>query len=190
MKIGIYGGSFNPPHYGHFLFAESCIKNKLVDLVIFVPTGDDYQKASLAPAIDRLQMVKKMVSGVASMEVSDYEVRNGKKYTYETLEHFQKKYPGDSFFLLMGSDNLKEFFTWKKPDWIFKHATLLVSNRDGMDGSAYTKEYPFLPIQFVSFSLPPISSTMIRKKMKSQESCVSFLSPSVLLYIKEHGLYQ
>lgn len=111
LKIGIFGGSFNPPHLGHQLITRELIEKGYVDKMIVVPTGDEYEKLGLIDAYHRYQMSKLTLETIPTVEVSNYEVRNGKKYAYETLEHFKRKYPENSLYLVVGADNLNELTT-------------------------------------------------------------------------------
>lgn len=192
MKIGIFGGSFNPPHLGHLQIALESIEQGYVDRVIFVPTGDLYSKPDLASAKDRYQMLLLFTEGYPFFEVSDYEVRNGRKYTYQTLQHFQKKYPSSKLYFLMGMDNLLEFPTWKEARWMLREYHLLVTARDGTGYEDLQKKYEtYDTVCFTSIKTLPISSSQIRADGKlGFANTSSYLVPKELRYIKEKHLYQ
>ena len=107
MKIGIYGGSFNPPHKVHLQIATYLIKEKLVDKVIYVPTGIKYEyKNNLISNEDRYNMLKLLTLNNEMLEVSDYEFTNDVTYTYQTLDYFNNLYPDDEIYFVCGADNL------------------------------------------------------------------------------------
>ena len=95
MRIGIFGGSFNPPHKMHKNIALNLIKNNYLDKAIYVPTGNKYNKNNLIDSTHRYNMIKLMISDVNNLEVSDYELKNTLTYTYQTLNYFKEKYPND-----------------------------------------------------------------------------------------------
>ena len=130
MKIGIFGGSFNPPHNMHKQIALDLINNKYLDKVIYVPTGDYYQKDDLIPAPIRYTMLKIMTKDYPNLEVSDYEIKNKLVYTYQTLDYFRQKYPKDQIYFICGTDNLKELYTWKNYKHILTNYKLLVIKRN------------------------------------------------------------
>ena len=132
MKIGIFGGSFNPPHNMHKNIALDLIKNKYLDKVIYVPTGNKYNKKGLANQNDRYNMLKLMIEGYDNLDVSNYEFSK-LTFTYETLNHFKNIYKNDEIYFICGSDNLKEITTWKNYDYILDNFKLIVIRRNNDD---------------------------------------------------------
>ena len=129
MKIGIFGGSFNPPHNMHKNIALNLIKNKYLDKVIYVPTGNKYNKRGLVNQNDRYNMVRLMIEGYNNLDVSNYEF-NKLTYTYETLDYFRNIYQNDDIYFICGSDNLKEITSWKRYDYILKNYKIIVIKRN------------------------------------------------------------
>ena len=100
MKIGIFGGCFNPPHKMHKSIALELIMNHYLDKVIYVPTGNKYNKTSLIDAKHRYNMLKLMTDDNTTLDVSDYELKNTLTYTYQTLDYFKDKYKKDEIYFI------------------------------------------------------------------------------------------
>lgn len=196
MRTGIFGGSFNPVHKGHIHLAEN-IKNELeLDRIILVPSGNSPHRsmAEYADGKDRLEMLKLAAQGKEWLEVSDYELNADRiSYSIYTVEHFRRKFPEDSLFLLVGSDMLLSFDKWYKFQEILKKATLAVVSRSGGD-MAKLKEKAEKLSQYgeilISEAEPFIaSSTEIREKIKKNSDLTCYLEKNVVQYIKLKGLY-
>ena len=138
-KIIIFPGAFNPPHNTHINIAYACLENITnVDRVIFVPVGDLYNKNYLEKAFHRYNMLGLICNENSKLEVSDIEIKKQRQlFTYETLDYFSKEYKNKNIYLLIGSDNLKEFDKWKMYEYILKKYKIIVVNR-GYD-NAYRK---------------------------------------------------
>ena len=134
MKIGIFGGSFNPPHKMHKNIALTLIKKHYVDKVIFVPTGSKYKyKNNLLSDKVRFEMLKLMCEDNKNLEVSDYELKEEVVYTYETLDYFKNKYKDDDIYFICGTDNLSYIDKWKRGEYILFNYKILVINRKTND---------------------------------------------------------
>ena len=189
MKIGIFGGSFNPPHKIHQKIANYLVKNNYLDKVIFVPTGSNYEKSYLASEQDRYNMLKLMIGNVSYLDISTYEF--GKlTHTYQTLDHFKKHYKDDEIYFICGSDNLKEIKTWKRYQYILSNYKLLVIRRNGesiTDILSELKSYQdnIIVIDDIKSSL---SSTSIRKRFKDDKKLVKDgnIDSKVFEYIKNN----
>lgn len=189
MKIGIFGGSFNPPHKIHQKIANYLVKNNYLDKVIFVPTGSNYEKPYLASEQDRYNMLKLMIGNVSYLDISTYEF--GKlTHTYQTLDHFKKHYKDDEIYFICGSDNLKEIKTWKRYQYILSNYKLLVIRRNGesiIDILSELKSYQdnIIVIDDIKSSL---SSTSIRKRFKDDKKLVKDgnIDSKVFEYIKNN----
>ena len=190
MKIGIFGGCFNPPHKMHKEIALNLIKNKYVSKVIYVPTGNKYQKRELLPDQERFQMLTLMIDNNPNLEVSDYEFNQELTYTYQTLDYFQKLYPNDEIYLIMGADNLNEFDTWRNYEYMLEHYKLLIINRDNYQKDELIAKYPkyYDKIIFTDQKNNFISSTYIRANIH-KEDMLKYVEPKVLDYIKLNNLY-
>lgn len=192
MKIGIFGGSFNPPHKMHEAIARELIEQHFVDQIIFVPTGNKYQKKELIDGKKRLAMLEIIASKNKYFHVSDFELGNELKYTYQTLEYFKTLYPNDEIYFVLGADNLEDIKNWRKKDWLLENYRFLVINR-GNNRIKLENEYQKYRnhIQFVPMLESELSSTQIRYLLKNNsEKVKNELDSDVFLYMKAYGLYQ
>lgn len=194
MRIGIYGGSFNPPHNMHLKMATELIRQNLVDKVIFVPTGSKYPKFGLASDMDRFEMIKLMIDGNPNLEVSDYELKESQIYTYKTLDYFKNYYPNCEIYFILGSDLLKDFKTWRNYEYILANFKILVTLRDTDKKEDLEKiELPNREnIVYTNIKLSSLSSTEIREKVEKDN--IAFLKQNldseVLSYIRKNNLYR
>ncbi|MDD5495497.1 MAG: nicotinate-nucleotide adenylyltransferase [Candidatus Omnitrophica bacterium] len=189
MRIGILGGTFNPIHIGHLILAEeACFKLKL-DKVIFVPTFIPPHK-EIAPSVkpkDRLKMVKLAIEKNPAFEVSRYEIDSKKKsYSIDTLKEFRKKYgEAAQLFFITGSDSLKDLFSWKDVNDIFKISKFIVANRPGYPVREVPKE-----VETVVITPIEVSSEDIRKRLKEARSIRYLVPEKVRNYIINRNLYK
>ncbi len=193
MRIGIIGGSFNPPHRLHKEMALNVLKNNLVDKIIYVPTGDKYAKKGLLDGTHRLEMVRLMCEDNPFLEVSDYEIKRGSSYTYETLDYFQGLYPDSEIYFILSTDLILDIMNWKKPEYILSKYKLIGLKRKGVEGilpEIYSR-YPE-SLKTYDFKMEELSSTMIRKRIKEGkiEELKGKLDKKVLGYIEKYSLYQ
>ncbi len=197
-KIGIFGGSFNPPHEGHILAAQEFVRQLDLDRLLIIPAGDPPHKtlSSNSPtALQRLEMTRLAVRDMESTEVLDLEIkREGLSYTADTVEILRKDYPQDELFLLMGTDMFYSFGSWYQPERITKEVTLAVAHRDAdsparlKSCAAVLEEKLGARIAFVENRYLPHSSTSVRAMIAFQSADV-YLAPQVMAYIREQGLY-
>ena len=182
MRIGIYGGSFNPVHNGHIHLARTAMKDLGIDRLFLMPSkisphrsGDEYVSEE-----DRLEMLRLAVADEKNMEVSDFELKNDRvSYTVYTVEHFRSLYPEDELCLLVGSDMLLCFDTWYRFEDILSQVTLYVVSRNKGDmeqlreKASYLSQYGCIRIS----EAPPIeiSSTEIRKNIEKNIDCTCYL---------------
>lgn len=174
--IGVFGGSFNPPHLGHLLAAVFAMKQYQLDQVWFVPAYEHAFGKKLIEFHHRASMCEKLIKDIGTrFKVCDVErkIKNPGKALY-TLEALAKKYPKKSFRWIIGSDLLSEVKTWHKVELIKKNFGFLVVPRGR--GSKKT------------FFIPDISSTGVRRKLKSERHS-DVVTPEVLSYIRKNGLY-
>jgi nicotinate-nucleotide adenylyltransferase len=210
MRIGLFGGSFNPIHFGHLRGAEEVREALALDLIYFIPAAIPPHKpdAALAPADHRLRMVQLATKGNRHFMVSDVEIRrSGRSFTVDTLRHFVTTMRGrPDFFLLMGEDQFAELDTWKECDEIGRLCNVAVHKRDSdgagprpplavLDrfGYAGNNDHYVHPsghtLSFVRTIFLPISATLIRRILSERKS-IRYLVPSdVADYIQHHGLY-
>ena len=197
-RIGIYGGTFNPPHIGHIQAAKAAITALSLDKLILVPDRIAPHKVipSGSPTPEqRLQMLRIAVSGSERMEVSELELnREGPSYTYQTILQMKQLHPDAELVLLMGTDMFLSFHTWRNPEVILENASLGVFYR-GEKGEAAAIEAKKAEMEQLGHSIylvrnevVNISSTQMRRLLAFR--CAGeFLPEGVLDYIREHRLY-
>ncbi len=197
-KIGIFGGSFNPPHEGHILAAREFMSQLALDQLLVIPAGDPPHKtfsANSPTAQQRLEMTKLAVEDMENTLVLDLEInRRGLSYTADTIEILRQSYPDDELYLLMGTDMFYSFGSWYQPERITKEATLAVAHRDAdsptrLKSCGETLEKTLgARIVYVENQYLPHSSTSVRA-MIAFRCAESYLAPRVMEYIEHHGLY-
>ena len=193
MKIGIFGGSFNPPHKMHKKIAIELIKKHYVDKVIFVPTGSKYKyKNNLLSDKVRLEMLELMCRDNNNLEVSDYELKEHVVYTYETLDYFKNKYKDDEIYFICGTDNLSYIDKWKKGEDILSNNKLLVIKRNTDDINTLLEKYKDYKDNIIVTEIEEneISSTKIREMIYNNKRAEDYLDESVYSYIRENNLYR
>lgn len=190
----MYGGTFNPPHMGHLAAAESCIKRLRLDKLLLVPAGvpphKDMEPGSPNPE-QRLEMVRLAAQLVPGAQVCTIELeRAGKSYTVDTMEQLRRMYPEDDLWLVMGTDMLRTFDTWRDPERILACCRLAALPRLPGEMEEVQRHARRLRrklgahIDIVPHEPVPVSSTMIR-----QGSCPELIPPAVAEYIRKQGLY-
>jgi nicotinate-nucleotide adenylyltransferase len=184
MRLGIFGGSFDPIHHGHLILARAALEELNLDRVIFIPANVSPHKTDTIPATaqDRLAMVQLAIEGEAGFESSDLELlRPPPSYTVETLRELTTQQPDDEFILLIGADNVAKFDTWREPDKIRRLAQIAVLDRANHETP---HDWPVVR-RFID-----ISSTDIRARVAAGRS-IRYLTPdSVCDYIAAQGLYR
>lgn len=192
MQIGIFGGSFNPPHKMHIDIALNLIKLNYLDKVIFVPTGDKYYKKELANSADRINMLKIICNENNNLDVSDYEIKKNLVYTYQTLNFFKSLYPNDEIIFILGADNLNELEKWKNYKYLLENFKFLVVKRYGENIDDIMKKYKqyISNIVITDISTNSVSSTRIRNMIKNEDNDLSkYLNEEVIKYINSKKLY-
>jgi nicotinate-nucleotide adenylyltransferase len=192
VRIGVFGGTFDPPHIGHLLLASDAREALGLDRLIFVPAATQPFKAHAPPVAsppDRLEMVRLAVADDANYVVDDTEIgRKGLSFTVDTLEHLSKKNAGAEFFLLLGEDALAGIDGWRSPDRIRELATLAVMRRSGSGRSPVAVMAD--SVTSVSTRRVDVSSTEIRERLRAGKSIKGFVPESVERFIEARGLYR
>lgn len=211
MRVGLFGGSFNPIHFGHLRAAEEVREMLKLDLVYFVPASSPPHKSEgeLAPSEHRLQMVKLGTKGNRHFMVSDTEIRRaGRSYTIDTARHFLTTLKHNAtIFIMMGSDQFMELETWKNCDELVRLCSIAVHTRlregeltprvslAALNRFGYNREKDYYvnqngqTLSFVPTTFIPISATQIRLKIQNNESIDYLLPGDVADYIRRHALY-
>lgn len=194
-KVGIFGGSFNPPHIGHLRLALSAAKELSLDKVLIIPALKPPHKVNpaLASPSDRLRMCELTFTDKV-FEVSDMELhREGKSYTIDTIRAIRRQNPDDKLFLIVGADMLLSFHTWKDYKDILSLCTLVAAVREG-DGSEELAAYKDkmltgFDVRILEFTPIPISSSEIRESIK-ETGTSEFITLEVKEYIESRMLYK
>jgi nicotinate-nucleotide adenylyltransferase len=187
MKIGIFGGAFNPIHLGHLLTIEE-VRDKLqLDKVWFIPTYVPPHKKALISYNHRRNMVLLAIKDNRYFELCEIEKeREGKSWTIETLKELKKERPNDKLYLIIGSDQYVQLDTWKEPEHLKRYAKLVVMKRPGsIFNSRKVKS-----IRIVDITQVDIASKDIRKELKQGKSIRYKVAEEVYKYIKVNKLYK
>ena len=187
-RLGILGGTFDPPHIGHLILAQYAHEAFYLGKVIFIPAAIQPHKTGkpVTSATARFEMLKLAVENNPGFTVSDIEQRRGGlSYTCDTLRRLKGLYPGDELYLILGGDNIADITTWKNPDEIFTLAKVVAAKRPEFDNTGVYSGR----IQVFEMPLIGISSTLIRHRIM-QGKTVSYLVPAAVeQYINRHRLY-
>ena len=188
MRIGILGGTFNPVHIGHLILAEEAREKLGLDKIIFIPTALPPHKDNLniAPAADRLKMLKLAIKGNKYFTVSDVEIkRQGRSYTIDTLKELKRKYSQDDLYFIIGSDLLKYLNEWKDLNEIIKMVKFVVATRPGFP----LEEIPHY-IKTLAIRAVDVSGFEVRQCVAQNKSFGYLVTDRVFDYIKKRKLYR
>lgn len=187
-KIGVFGGLFDPPHIGHLIIAQSILEEFNFEKIIFIPAGNPPHKRRYSPYRIRFHMTKLATEGNKKFLISNIEEKiTGKTYTVEVIKELKRRI-NSALYLIIGSDQWAEIKTWKNPDELFKHCRVIVAPR----APYKIKKVRRLSNKLLIAHTPliNISSSDIRKRLKTNRS-IQYLVPSkVHQYIKKKKLYQ
>lgn len=189
MKIGLFGGTFDPPHIGHLIAAQDACAALSLDRFLFVPAAVPPHKrdAGVSSQEIRLAMLKAAVAGNAAFEISEIELRRtGPSYTVDTLRQLATECPADELFLLIGVDQVREFGTWREPDEIVRLARLVMLSRSGLDEPGAESKYVSHTVNVTRID---VSSTMIRARVAAGESIRYLVPDAVAEIIAREALY-
>ena len=195
-RIGLFGGTFDPPHLGHLVLAEWARTRLRLDRVVFVPAGTPPHKRGrrLTDAALRLVLTQLAVRGNPAFTVSGFEARRkGPSFTVDTLRHFHARQPGARFYLLMGADSLADFPDWHEPAEIARLAKLVVAARTG---AAEAFGHALLPasargrVVLLDNPLVAISSSALRARARAGRSLRYLVPDAVAAYVARHRLYR
>lgn len=196
LKLGIFGGTFNPPHIGHLRLVEAVADELSLDRVLIIPAAIPPHKNApdLADGEDRLMMCRLTFGADRRFEVSDTELRrHGRSYTYDTLCEIREQYPEDEIFLIVGSDMLETFDRWYRYRDILSMCTLCAAARE-RDFSlnlekVFSKE-ELKKVRFINIDVTEVSSTQIRRLISEGGCAGDFLTCETAQYIEQRGLYR
>lgn len=186
------GGTFDPPHQGHLIAASEVLHHLDLELVMFVPAGDPWQKNTVAPAEDRYLMTVLATESHPRFEVSRVEIdRRGPTYTADTLETLHDFYNGNvELTFIAGADTVLGMGTWEKLDRLSQLAEVVAVSRSGIDLAGIDPGTGWPNIHVVEMPEVAISSTEIRDRVRKSLPVDYLVASEVAAYIAEHGLYQ
>jgi nicotinate-nucleotide adenylyltransferase len=196
MRLGVFGGTFDPIHLGHLILAEQCREACALDRVWFVVAGaPPHKQGERTPASHRVEMVRIAIAGHPAFEVSEIETRRpGPHYSVETLEEIHHDRPEEDLLFLIGADSLADLPTWRSPKRIAELATIVVVNRPGLE-AVEPETLPNLgegTHPLASVTIPPIgiASSDIRRRLREGRSIRYMVPRAVEAYIDAQGLYR
>ena len=198
QRLGIFGGTFNPPHKGHIYIAKEALKGAKLDKVIFMPCHIPPHKAveGEISSKHRYEMTKLAIKNEAKFEISDLEIKSsGPSYTAKTLEILKKQYPEAKLCFVLGGDSLRDLKKWYHPERIFALAEIVALKRGGMEDKVFDEsadEYRAkygAEITVVDISPIDISSSKARTAILENGDLGDILDDDVLEYIRENDIY-
>lgn len=185
-RIGILGGTFDPPHLGHLIISNEVLNAFQLDEIWFMPNQEPpHKKQSHAiNDADRVNLLKLAISGHPKFKIELIELeRSGPSYTYETMKILKERHPDQQFYFIIGADMIEYLPKWKNIDELIKLVQFIGVNRP-----SYKHESQY-PILFRDVPNMEISSSLIRKRLKENETIQYLVPDSVRNYIKENNLY-
>jgi len=195
MKIGVLGGTFDPPHNGHIAIADACLAQLSLDEIIFLPSNLNPLKFReiVTPAPIRVRMLQKLLAGHPNFAISDMDVtRGGKSYAVDSLAELHMVRPADYWFV-MGTDAVKLLPQWKSPARLLKLCRVAMVTRPPLNENEILARLPhdFAP-HIDPVHIPPIdiSSTMIRDRIHEKRDVSALVPAAVMSFIRENKLYQ
>jgi nicotinate-nucleotide adenylyltransferase len=190
MKLGIYGGSFDPVHLGHLLVAQAALEELGLARLFFIPAAQSPFKPENKPAPDavRLQLLRLALAGKTNCEIDEQETRRGGiSYTVDTLRDYAQRFPGAELFYLIGADHVAKLNEWREPAELARLAEFVVIPRPG-GGSATVFPAPFRGRRLRGFPFA-VSSSEIRARVKAGLSLENLVPPAVAEAIRNAKLY-
>ena len=195
MRLGLLGGTFNPPHIGHLVCAQQALAQLELDRVLFVPVHEPpHKEVEADPGVEqRVELCRRAVAGAEGFEVSLIEAEvPGPSYTVDTLRRLHERCPGDDLTFLVGGDMALSLPTWREPAAILELAELGVAEREGVRRADIAERLSGLgPDRVRFFDMPRIdlSSSMVRRFVAAGRPVRYLVPDAVAEYISESGLY-
>ena len=204
LRVGMFGGAFDPPHWAHLALAETALSQLGLDVLHILPTGHAWHKARvLSPAADRVAMCHLAFGHLDRVKLDEREIhREGPSYTADTLRELKREYPGAQLFLVLGADQLLAFRSWVRWQEVLELATLAVANRATNIGADAPLDQEVetdlsqvdLPFERLDMPLKNISATAVRARLgqaaQSARALEVLVPEAVAGYISTHHLYQ
>jgi nicotinate-nucleotide adenylyltransferase len=190
VRLGVFGGTFDPPHTGHVIVAQDACEALKLDRLLFVPAAQPPHKRHVetTPAATRLELVRAAVAGDPRFEVCDIELRRaGPSYMVDTLAELAATHPGDDLFLLLGADQFRELHTWKSPERVASLAHLVLLSRGGVEDAKPGLDVPFETLVVTRID---ISATDVRQRAAQGRSVRYLVPAAVESLIESERLYR
>ena len=189
LRLGVMGGTFDPIHHGHLVAASEVAAALNLDQVIFVPTGEPWQKTQVTNSEDRYLMTVIATASNPRFNVSRVDIdRDGPTYTVDTLRDIQAVYPDADLFFITGADAIAQILTWRDVDQIWNKAKFVAVSRPGHQLTL--PPHPEGAIETLVIPALAISSTDIRQRAKAGKPVWYLVPDGVVQHIAKHGLYQ
>ncbi len=197
IRIGLFGGTFDPPHLGHLILASEAVRQLNLSRLLWMPAPEPPHKQGqiITPLAHRLEMLKRAVGGNPQFEISTLEIeRPGPHYTIDTLRQLRQLQPSADIVLLLGGDSLRDLPRWRQPfDLVAEASQLGVMRRPGdfFDMTALEAQLPGLTekVVFIDAPLHALASREIRRRVAEGGVYRCYVSPTVGDYIEANGLY-
>lgn len=190
MRVGIFGGSFDPVHFGHLILAEQCREQGKLDRVDFVPAPRPPHKTqgTFASFEQRVEMLNRAVHGHTPFRVNTCEQdRPGYSYTVDTLRFLHASEPGNEWFLILGMDSVHDLETWREPQGIARLCTLMIVKRPGIKRDLPPEYFQYIEVES---PLIEISSTDIRQRIEDQRTIRYLVPEEIRKFIIAEKLYR
>jgi nicotinate-nucleotide adenylyltransferase len=190
MKIGLFGGTFDPVHFGHLIIAETIRNDMELDRLILLPAAvpPHKQDQQITAFHHRVAMLNLAIEDDPEFSVSEFEFNKGISYTIDTIQYFKSTFPDDSFYLIIGADSLFELDTWKDPDRLLNSVPVIVARRTGYPFNKVTRKWR-KRCQWIDTPCIELSSSDIRSRVSAKQSIRFRVPRPVEKYIIQNGLY-
>lgn len=194
-SIALYGGSFDPIHIGHLITASQAVSTYNLDKLIFIPSYITplKEKELSATEIDRFNMISLSIKNKEKFELSDHEInKKGVSYTYDTVKYFKSIYNIEKIYFIIGTDRAKDLKKWYNIEELSKLVTFILVARDNENINFIVEDSFYKNINYKIMASPiiEISSSLIRDKIKNQESIDYMIVEECQKYIEEMSLYE
>jgi nicotinate-nucleotide adenylyltransferase len=192
LRLGVFGGSFNPIHFGHLLAADDVRRQLRLDRMVFIPScHPPHKRGPLTPYRLRLGMTRLAIDGKPGFELCPIEERRpGPSYTVDTLCELRSLFPGSGLYLVIGSDQYRDVASWDRPDLLTDIARVVVMSRPGVERPPLFPGHDPKRVLFRSIIPVGISAAAIRARLAKGRSVRYMLPVSVAEYVTRHRLYR
>jgi len=185
-KIGFFGGSFNPPTIAHFEIVKKALKEFKLDKIIIIPMGDKYEKKDLIPFKYRYEMLDRMFEVFEDVDIWALQAnQQNRMYAIDTFDIIDEEYKDFERFFIMGLDNFINIKKWKSSNKLLQNRNYIIFRRNNIQVNENIENVKFLDVEQEN-----VSSSMVRAKIKLGEDLNGLLTPIIIKYINQNGLYK